>query len=251
MKALLSILNINFLTMKTTFLIIYSFFLLHVACTQAVEDLSKPITSESVVFEEKDGFVMVEAEHFYKQSLSDIRKWYITSEGKIPDILPDPDTAHYENASNGAYIEILPDTRVTHGDTLIRGVNFINTAGEMAVVHYKVKINQPGRYYVWVRAYSSGSEDNGLHVGMNGSWPESGQRMQWCVGKNTWRWDSKQRTSDQHCGVPYQIYLDIESPGIYDIQFSMREDGFEMDQFLLTLNRDFIPDNPATAEGSN
>ena len=121
----------------------------------------------------------------------------------------------------------------------------------MAVVHYRVKINQPGRYYVWVRAYSTGSEDNGLHVGMNGLWPESGQRMQWCVGKNTWRWDSKQRTNAQHCGVPYQIYLDIESPGIYDIQFSMREDGFEMDQFLLTLNRDFIPDNPAPAEGSN
>jgi hypothetical protein len=41
--------------MKTTLLIIFPFLLFLVACTQAVEDLSKPITSENVVFEEKTG----------------------------------------------------------------------------------------------------------------------------------------------------------------------------------------------------
>lgn len=104
----------------------------------------------------------------------------------------------------------------------------------MAILHYRIYINNPGRYYVWVRAYSTGTEDNGIHVGINGEWPESGQRLQWCEGKNDWTWESKQRTQEQHCGVPELIYLDIPEAGLHDIQFSMREDGFEFDKFVLT-----------------
>jgi hypothetical protein len=65
--------------------------------------------------------------------------------------------------------------------------------------------------------------------------------MQWCPGKNSWYWDSKQRTQEEHCGVPGLIYLDIAEPGDHEIQFSMREDGFEMDQWLITKSPDFNP----------
>ncbi len=90
------------------------------------------------------------------------------------------------------------------------------------------------------RAFSSGTEDNGLHVGIDGTWPESGRRMQWCEGKNSWRWESKQRTAEEHCGEAYRIFLDVPNPGIHEIQFSMREDGFELDRWLMTRNRDFV-----------
>ena len=50
-------------------------------------------------------------------------------------------------------------------------------SGKMALVSYPVYFNNPGRYYVWVRAYSTGTEDNGLHVGLDGTWPELGQRL--------------------------------------------------------------------------
>ena len=119
--------------------------------------------------------------------------------------------------------------------------NFSNEAGKMAIAHYKVKFNSPGRYFVWVRAFSTGGEDNGLHVGINGEWPEHGQRMQWCYGKNRWTWASRQRTKAIHCGVPHEIYLDIDKAGVHDIQFSMREDGFEFDKFLLSNDVHFIP----------
>ena len=95
-------------------------------------------------------------------------------------------------ASGGAYLEVLPDTRRTHGDKLINGQNFINEPGKMAVLSYKVHFSNPGRYYVWARTHSTGTEDNGLHVGLDGTWPESGQRMQW-TAKRTWYWDSKQK----------------------------------------------------------
>ncbi len=184
------------------------------------------------VFEERNGSLAVEAEKFYAQTKSETRKWYLIGED-FESNMQDPDGNHAITASGKNYLECLPDTRVTHDDKLTSGENFSNKAGEMAVLHYQVYINNPGKYYVWVRAFSTGTEDNGIHVGIDGAWPESGQRLQWCDGKNQWTWDSKQRTREVHCGEPKLIYLDIDQPGIHDIQFSMREDGFEFDKFVL------------------
>ncbi|MCR9199976.1 MAG: DUF5060 domain-containing protein [Planctomycetaceae bacterium] len=201
----------------------------------------QPIVGSDTVFAEKNGLIAVEAEHFFDQSKSDVRAFYLTHKDQTPDVTPDGDPAHVGGASGGAYLEILPDTRRTHDDKLIRGVNFMPEPGKMAVVSYKVNIQTPGKYYVWVRAHSTGSEDNGLHVGIDGTWPESGQRLQWCQGKKTWRWDSRQRTEKVHCGEPHKIFLQIDQPGEHTIHFSMREDGFEFDKWLMTTNRDFAP----------
>ncbi|WP_299012554.1 hypothetical protein [uncultured Polaribacter sp.] len=203
--------------------------------------LNTPIADKDVVFMENNGLVSVEAEYFYKQSKSDVRQWYITAKNAQTKVTPDKDKSNHKNASNNTYVEILPDTRVTHSDKLVNGENFSNKAGELGILHYKVRITNPGRYYVWVRAFSTGSEDNGLHVGLNGKWPENGKRMQWCQGKNKWTWESKQRTKAAHCGVPQQIYLDIDKKGLHDIQFSMREDGFEFDKFILTKDINYKP----------
>jgi hypothetical protein len=194
---------------------------------------------ETTTFAESGGLVTVEAEHFSVQTETETRKWYITSAAQTPEISPDGDESHADSASGGAYIEILPDTRQNHSMKLINGENFSNQPGKLAVLVYPVHFNTTGRYYVWVRAYSTGSEDNGLHVGLDGKWPESGQRLQWCEGKNSWRWESKQRTNEQHCGEPYKIYLDIENPGLHTVEFSMREDGFEFDKWLMTKDRGF------------
>lgn len=204
-------------------------------------NLAQPMVNSEAFYEEKNGLVAVEAEHFYKQSKFDKRQWYRTSKNETANAGLDADDNHSMNASNQAYIEILPDTRATHNDILIKGENFTDEAGAVGILHYKVKINNPGRYYVWARAYSTGSEDNGIHVGLNNQWPEHGKRMQWCDGKNQWTWGSKQRTKEQHCGVPNEIYLDFDTVGIHDIQFSMREDGFEFDKFILTTNPNYQP----------
>ena len=213
-----------------------------------------PIVSEDVIFEEKDGFLAVEAEYFFKQSKSEVREWFRTTKTELPSVGRDDDPQHCYGASNNAYLEILPDERVTHSDKLKRGENFSEIPGLMGIVHYKVKINNPGRYYVWVRAFATGGEDNGLHVGLNNEWPEHGQRMQWCDGRGHWTWGSKQRTQEEHCGIPHGIYLDIESEGVHEVQFSMREDGFEFDKFVLTTDIDFVPieNGPQTvlAQGS-
>lgn len=204
---------------------------------------TQPIIHENNIFEEHKGIVAVEAEYFYRQTKTNLRNWHRISKNEITQSDDVETENHSIGASNNSYIEVLPDTRITHSDELIQGENFSNKPGELAILQYKIKINEPGRYYVWVRAYSTGSEDNGIHVGLNGEWPEHGQRMQWCDGKNEWSWASKQRTKEEHCGVPHEIYLDIPNSGIHDIQFSMREDGFEFDKFILTKDKDYQPES--------
>lgn len=222
-------------------------FFLSLTFFSLAQKFNNSILDEKVIFGEKDGLIAIEAEFFWQQTKTEFRQWYRTSKKESPLVGRDEDKKHCAGASYNAYIEILPDTRVTAKDKLIAGENFSNEPGKMAVLHYKVNFNKPGRYYVWARIYSSGAEDNGLHVGFDGNWPEHGQRMQWCDGKNQWTWASQQRTQAVHCGVPKEIYLDIDKAGIHDIQFSMREDGFEFDKFLLTNDINFIPEGEGPA----
>ncbi len=220
------------------------------SAARADSKLTSAITAPEVIFQEGDGLLSVEAESFFKQEKSDVRAWYRTSSDEAPDIKPDADPNHAEGASGGAYLEILPDTRKNHGEKLIHGENFINQPGKMAVLSYRVNFSKPGKYYVWARIFSTGTEDNGLHVGIDGTWPESGQRMQW-TAKKQWAWGSKQRTEKVHGGVPGLLFLNVEKTGEHIIQFSMREDGFEFDQWLMTTDPDFAkPDGPVAVSDS-
>jgi hypothetical protein len=202
------------------------------AARAAAPDARRPIVGKDVVFEEVDGVVAVEAEHFYKQTLNTVRSWYLFTPNQQPSLTPDGDPPHLPGASGGAYVEILPDTRRSHADKLIAGQNFMNQPGKMAVLHYKVHFNTPGKYYVWARIFSTNGEDNGMHVGIDGTWPATGQRMQW-TAKRKWVWGSKQRTEKQHGGEPYKLFLNVEEPGEHVIMFAMREDGTEFDKWMM------------------
>jgi hypothetical protein len=188
---------------------------------------------------ERDGFITLEAESFTKQTHDDVRQWHVISDANQPEIGTDIQL-RLADASEGSYIQVLPDTRRSHADKLIKGENFTEDAGTMAVLHYPIRISQPGRYHVWVRFYSTGSEDNGLHFGLNDDWPESGRRWQ-TVKKNAWHWDCAQRTTEVHNGVPMQLWLDIDQPGDHTLMLSMREDGAAVDQIILAASPDFRP----------
>lgn len=180
------------------------------------------------------GVIYQEAEKFLTQTADEVRKWVVVDKNSSDNAT--------QRAGGSAYIHCVPDTRITRDNKLIKGTNFSDKPGQLAILTYPVKFKKAGRYYVWVRAYSTGSEDNGIHVGYDTTWPESGQRMQWCEGKNKWTWSGSQRTVEVHCGVPHLIYLDIPKAGKHTITFSMREDGFRMDAFLLTMDREYVPE---------
>jgi hypothetical protein len=224
-------------------LVLILFVCINTACKQSKPvDLSVPIVSEAVVFEEIDGVLAFEAEHFFAQTKTELRKWYITSKNGIPDITPDADTAHLVGVSGGAYIEVLPDTRHTHDDKLIAGENFADKPGELAILHYNVYFNTPGRYFVWIRAYSTNSEDDAVHLGFDGEWPESGMRWRTTVD-HQWAWQNKRRYPASANNHGSQIsWLDVDKPGQRVLQISMREDGAELDKIILSIDEDYVPE---------
>jgi len=202
------------------------------------------------VFEEVGGLVAFEAEHFTtNDDQGTPRAWYLTAAGMIPGVTPDPDEPHHDSASGGVYLEGLPDTRVTHDDPIRNGESFFNNGGEGPMLTYRVVFTTPGRYYVHARAYSTGTEDNGVHVGIDGDWPDTGRRIQWCSGKNRWTWSSAQRDSGgSACGVEHTIWIEVPTAGEHEIHFSMREDGFELDKLILTTDDAYEPDGAGPAE---
>ena len=219
--------------------------ILAAGCTLHASDNAP--ASERPLPVERDGFVSVEAEHYDSQEKTSVRAWYLVSAATIASLPPDHDEPHLVGASGGAYLEILPDTRITSKDRLVQGENFSSEPGQMAVLNYRMRFTTPGRYYVWIRCFSTGTEDNGVHVGVNGTWPESGRRWQ-TTKKNVWHWDSRQRTDANHLGEPDLLFIDIPRAGEHMISFSMREDGFEFDQWALTTTPGFDPASTSSSK---
>lgn len=179
-----------------------------------------------------DEGILVEAEDFVSQRLDEVRSWCRAK-----------DCPAEAQRGGGAqdYVVIIPDTRKSHDDTLVRGENFSEQGGKMAVLSYDVEFPAAGRYYLWVRTHALGSEDNGVHFGLNGEWPESAARVQYCEGRGRWHWDNRRRTVEDHCGVKGGLWLDVPAAGRHRVEVSMREDGFSMDAFYLTRSA-FMPE---------
>jgi len=197
-------------------------------------------------FNEVNGMVVIEAENYHSKANTTSRNWYtFPTTSSTPK--PDPDPAHPSGVGGGKYVENLPDTRVTHSDPLRTGVNYFASGSGAPRMNYQVRINSGGRYYVRARAYSTGTEDNGVHIGVNNTWPASGTALQWCDGKRSWYWSGARRTQDNHCGVKNGIYLNL-SAGTHTIMIAQREDGFELDRFILTKNSSYFPSGIGPAE---
>ena len=162
-------------------------------------------------------------------------RWVLTEPGTATEA-DDPDGNHSDLASGNAYLELLPDIRVVHADPFGPPDAYWDLPGEGPTADYQIDIPEPGRYYVHIRAYSTGTEDNGIHVGLDGQWPNSGARMQFCTAnKRAWWWSSAQRNAGGNgsCGAEKTIYLDVVNAGSHTVSISAREDGFEIDKLVL------------------
>jgi len=189
-------------------------------------------------FEEIDGIVVFEAEHFTEQTNTDENRlrWYEVSvaSGDIPDdqidgcVVDTPCTADNTplcnlysecdgdglsgegnaltdpaDASNETYLEVLPDRRRADAANEEPSGGFSNTPGAVAVLSYRVFFNQTGRYYGYARARGRGPAANGLHLGIDGQWPtnELGDNsgMRWQF-PNGWSFVNHRRGQNQHTG---------------------------------------------------
>lgn len=99
---------------------------------------------------------------------------------------------------------------------------------------YGVRFDEPGTYYVWVRVWADGTEDNSLHIGLDGVPQRSALRIETQRYKR-WQWTNDVR------GRRGGATLDVERPGLHSLHLWMREDGLYVDQILLTRDPDFEP----------
>lgn len=189
-------------------------------------------------FEEIDGIVVFEAEHYTEQTNTDENRlrWYEISvaSGDIPDseidgcVVDTPCTSDNTplcnlysecdgdglsgegnaftdpaEASGETYLEILPDRRRSDSANEEPSGGFTNTGGQVAVLTYRVFFNQVGRYYGYCRARGRGPAANGLHLGIDGQWPSNelgdNSGMRWQF-PNGWRFVNHRRGQNQHTG---------------------------------------------------
>lgn len=190
--------------------------------------------------------IVVEAEdHVSKDD-----RWVLT-EPDTPAQEDDPDPNHSDLAVGQAYLELLPDVRVTHEDSFGPPTAAWFTPGTGPRAEYLLDFPEAGRYYVHVRAFSTGTEDNGLHIGLNGDFPDSGKNLQFCTAQNrAWSWSGRQRDSGAtgSCGVRKTIWVTVEEAGEQTFMISAREDGFEIDRFMLIKD---LSDNTRICEPQN
>ncbi len=207
-----------------------------------------PLVTPDTTFEELNGHVVVEAEHFVRQTRDVIRRWFINGGGYVPTTKPDPDPVMVTDASNGMYVEALPDTFVHQGERAVDGTNIGLAPGSMAVLHYPVHFTLPGRYYIWTRMRSNDDEDNTFNAGIDDTWPASARCLQFPKLKKEWWWGGVIRDARGPQYPHHRAYLDVPAAGVYTIMYSMREDGSELDKFMLTLDgRTGAPNGPGPA----
>ena len=127
-------------------------------------------------------------------------------------------------ASDGEYISAQPSDADNYS------TNIETTAPETT---YDVDFDAAGRYYVHVLG-RGGSANDSLHVGLNGTVPESSTAITgFGAGGFTYE------TTSQQTGNP--AYVDVTTAGLNTLNVYAREDGTAIDQIVLTTDVAYNP----------
>jgi len=159
--------------------------------------------------------VVVEAENYdVLDDQGKARDYFRLGAGQTDDDLPnaDPDPSHEDTASGGSYLEVLPDRRVTPDDTDSGGL--FNEPGKGPLVHYYVALPVAGTYYLWIRGFSTGSEDETAFFTIDTDW-DSAKLVSLCSDVDEWQWASHEREGRPSCGMIGEVRFEISSAGVH------------------------------------
>lgn len=158
---------------------------------------------ELTYFQAQNGAVTIEAEHYHASIERNGRSWTART-----------DRAGY---AGSAAMVAVPDQNVT-----VSG-NYVAASPEL---QYRVRFDQAGTYYVWVRALADNYGNNTVHVGLNGQ-PVASAANVTMNRYRDWKWRAE--------NLSYTI--NVPAPGIHTINVWMCKDGFRLDRLLLTTSR--------------
>jgi hypothetical protein len=129
-------------------------------------------------------------------------------------------------SENGvAYMQALPKNGANHN------TNYLTDSPRL---DYRITITNPGPYYVWVRGQALASDEDSLHVGVDGSAQQASDRMDGFEPYGNWVWTNHTRDESE-------AVVTFPDPGPYLINIWMRESGVRLDKIIFTQEENYQP----------
>jgi len=177
------------------------------------------VDPKTLPFQESSGQLSIEAEDYYAITNTPNRSWVLSSQNTLF-------SSNYALVASGA----------SNYENGIEGVS--------AKIDFKIKVDSPGLYYLWIRGYAADGDTDSVHAGIDGAISPSTPGYKFTYfpydgyGWSVW--------NDDGARVAFQI----STPGEHTLEFWSREAGFKFDKFILTKNAAFTPSGFSVGESS-
>lgn len=129
--------------------------------------------------------------------------------------------------SGSGYVQATPDVDVRFDD---------DNPVIGAELQYDLGLTITGTYTVWLRGYAPNAAGDSVYVGMDGLQIGNTAYVS-NYPPRTWAWGQNLVENSQ------PLTFTIESPGVHTLSLWVREDGFSLDQIVLTTDDSFAPND--------
>lgn len=202
--------------------IIFCFVLLSIGSAWLYSASRYSILANTIIHQERDGIVVIEAEHFSLLVPGSGNKAYLATWHVVEE----------KDFSGEEALQAFPLT----------DVNTANRINGPALI-YRIEFTKASTYTVDLRGTAPyGKQHDSVHIGVSGTpvtaVDSSGTGVGFSDDKLSWMHTFCVETSknDKNCvnNQPTQIY--IAEPGIYNLNVWMREDGVIIDKIIVSSN---------------
>ena len=172
--------------------------------------------------DDADGLAVMEAEHYSN----------LVVEGKT-STWEKVSTPEFYSGEGG--MQALPG-EVVYNDAA--GSGQPNALANSAILEYTINFVRADTVFIWIRGSRPDDASDSYHAGLDGVIYDISERIAF-RGEifNAWDWQSTTIAGET---VRPRLYID--GPGVHTFQVYIREGGMSADKFVLTTNRDYIPE---------
>lgn len=137
-------------------------------------------------------------------------------------------------ASGKKRVQCFPDVQ-SDGHGADKDYMTWNPIKDSPKLDYRIHFETPGVYRIWTRGKSYDHYGNSFHMGLNGQPVESAKGIECLTTAEKWIWETKSKSKKA-------ATIEIKQAGPATLNVWMREDGMEIDKFVLTLDENYKPD---------
>lgn len=179
---------------------------------------------QALVFQEENGLIVIEAEHFRTSTVDVIDSSYRWVLGSSGDVMTEPgiDLGISGNQFSGDYV---------HGNVRPRTDRAAPNDDSLAELSYRVNVTNGGTFYLWLNEIDTAAgSSNTTYTNIDDRSRPDALRIG--SGDAFWRWDNGKGDAV----VSYDI-----TPGIHDLFIWLGETGIAIDKIILTTDANFNP----------